>query len=172
MASLILAILTIALLSAMAVTAINYTPWYLPRAQAAHEIAAQGVQRLEKAYELASAANTPADTPPDPTAASDGGLAQRFATYYGFKPAAPLATSWSYGKQSAAGTFQGANYFCLQGGAVNYAEYVGMLRLANTLGAQQAVIAGNCGATANSTLTAFPGPVALTYYVQYSAGVQ
>lgn len=171
MFSLILVFLTIAFLAALAVVAINYTPWWIERAQTAQELTSNGVATLERAYELAAAAATPADTPPAPTGAGDGGVQTLLKPYAGFIPKAPRGMSWTYGHQSAAGTFEGLDYICLQGTAVEFGEYKGVVRLAETWGSTQAVLSTSCGAvTASGEPAGFPAAVALTYYLQYVPG--
>lgn len=165
MYSLIILAITIVTVSALAVVAINYTPWWTANAQHAHERAAEGLVRLERAYELATAAH-PDERAPVPTGEADGGLASLMAPYYGFLPAAPQAMSWRYGAQ-ASGPFQGLDYLCVQGVAVPEGSYRGLVRLATTLGPSQAVMSDNCGGTALAAPSSFPAPVALTYYVQY-----
>lgn len=173
MFSLILVAITIAILSALAVVAINYTPWWIGRAQIAHEVAADGFATLERAYELASAAAMPADTPPGVTGNLDGGVQARLKPYAGFVPKAPPGMSWKYGHQAVAGAFEGLDYVCLHGDATDFAEYKGAMRLADTWGSSQAVLAGQCGAvTPTGAPSSFPGPVALTYYMQYVPGVR
>jgi hypothetical protein len=169
MFSLILATIAIALIAAYAVVAINYTPWWIPRAQIAQELTAEGLSRLERAYDLASAAN--ADVPPAPTGASDGGLSQLMRAQYGFLPKAPANTTWTYGRQSAAGTFSGMDYICLSGMSVDYPEYVGLKRYANTVGPNEVVLSNACGATSSvGEPSSYPATVALTYYMQYVPG--
>jgi hypothetical protein len=165
MYSLILIAITIVTVSALSVVAINYTPWWSANAQHAHERAADGLVRLERAYELATAAH-PDEVPPVPTAEADGGLQSLMGTYYGFLPAAPQAMSWRYGVQ-ASGPFQGLHYLCVQGAGVPEGSYRGLARLATTLGPGQAVLSDSCGGTAMAAPSSFPAPVALTYYMQY-----
>jgi hypothetical protein len=173
MFSLILAFLTIAFLSTLAVVAINYTPWWLERAQTAHVLASDGMTRLERAYDLASAAATPEEAPPVALTTGDGGAQSYFRPYVGFMPRPPAAMGWVYGHQSAAGSFEGMDYFCLAGADVALGEYQGVSRLAAALGPGQATLAQVCGATSATGVPAsFPAAVALTYYVQYVSGIE
>lgn len=171
MFSLIVVFLTIAFLSALAVVAINYTPWWIERAQTAQELTREGVATLERAYESAAAAGTPVDTPPVPTADADGGLQALLKPYAGFTPKAPRNMTWTYGHQGAAGAFEGMDYICLQGSSVELGEYQAIQLLANTWGSTQAVVSNVCGAAASSSApSSLPAPVALTYYLQYVPG--
>jgi hypothetical protein len=175
MFSLILAFLLIALLSAMALVAINHLPWWNERAQIGQGLALAGLVKLETAYLLAVPANTPPDSAdsvaPPVTGASDGGLSAGMQSYYGFLPRPPIATAWRYGLQGAPGSFQNLNYICVGGSNVQYAEYLGLKRLADLEGPGSAVLASGCGATtAGSEPALFPASVALTYYLQYAEG--
>jgi hypothetical protein len=170
MVSLIVVFLTIAFLAALAVTAINYTPWWVGRAHIAHELAERGFPKLERAYELRSTIN---NAPPVPdTGVSDGGLNMLMQPQFGYLPRAPRGMSWSYGHQSAAGQFEGTDYICLSGNSVDFGEYKGVERLASAMGTGQAILATDCGATSPATPGGFPAKVAFTYYVQWVPGVQ
>ncbi len=172
MASIIVVFLTVGFLAALAVVALNYTPWWLPHAETAQRLTQAGLATLEQAYELKS---TAAGAAPAPLALADGGLSSLFSAYYGFTPKPAAGMAWSYGHQSAAGQFQGADYICLSGTGVGFGEAEGVLRVANTLGTGQAIISTTCGATNPSfagSATAYPAKVALTYYVQWVPGVQ
>lgn len=171
MFSLIVIAITIATLAALSVAAINYSPRWAPTAQLTHELAASGFVRLDKAFELASAAQ-PSEQPPAPDASADGGLRTQFQPYYGFMPKAPPGLGWSYGKNVASGPFQNLYYFCLSGPAVDEGVMVGLQRLGRTLGAAQSVLGAGCGDSTPSTPSAYPAPVALTYYVQFVPEVQ
>lgn len=165
MISLTLVFITILVLAALSVAALNYTPWWAPRAQLAHEVAADGLMRLDRAYTLA-ASQSSSETGPAPTSDPDGGLRATLQPYYGFLPAAPRGMQWAYGLQSQAGPFQGMHYFCLYGAAVGEGEVLGVQRLSDTLGTMQAQLGSSCG-TAGPAPNAYPAALALTYYVAY-----
>lgn len=171
MLSLIVITITIATLAALSVVAINYSPRWAPTAQLTHELAASGFVRLDKAFELASAAQ-PSEQPPAPDASPDGGLQGNFRAYYGYLPKAPRGLNWSYGFNAASGPFQNLHYFCLSGPAVDEGVVVGLDRLSRTLGNAQAVLGAGCGAMTPAVPTAYPAPVALTYYMQFVPEVQ
>lgn len=171
MFSLILIAITIATLAALSVVAINYTPRWTPAAQLAHELAASGFARLDKSFEMASAAQ-PDELPPMPSADADGGLVARFQPYFGFMPKAPQGLAWSYGISPVAGAFQNMHYFCLSGTAVDEGTSNGLQRLTRTLGASQAVLAATCGAASGNLPNSYPAQLALTYYVQFVPEVQ
>jgi hypothetical protein len=171
MFSLIVIAITIVTLAALSVVAINYTPRWAPTAQLTHELAADGFVRLEKAFELASAAQA-SEQPPVPDGSSDGGLQANFRAHYGFLPKAPQGVSWSYGVSAVSGPFQNMHYFCLSGSEVGEGVYVGLERLARTLGPGQAVLGASCGANASAAPSAYPAAIALTYYVQFVPEVQ
>jgi hypothetical protein len=172
MSSLILVVLTIAFLSTLALVSINYTPWWIQEAQTAQQLAVDGFVRLERAYDLAAQSSTPPDTPPAPVAESDGGLATHFRAHLGFIPKAPVAMQWAYGRQEAAGYYQGLDYFCLHGDAVRLAEYRGTSRVAALFGSGQTIVNSFCGAQASAPEPIeYPAPVAVTVYVQYVPGV-
>jgi hypothetical protein len=164
MFSLILAVLTIGLFSAMALVAVSYTPSWVVRAQSNPDLIATGLGRLERAYELASAAGVSAIAP---TAAVDGGLAANFQQFYGFLPASPRGLSWSYAKQNNVGAFKDRDYFCLSGARVEFGEAEALKLLASTWGEGQAILANSCGdGSTGAAPASYPAPLALTYYVQ------
>lgn len=174
MHTLILAILAIALTSALLMSSLSYLPAWQGAAQVNAELVQTGFARLERAYEVYAQAN--GDTPAAPTGAADGGLVANFGALLGFVPRAPDGYAWSYGQRPVdGGTYSGMHYFCLapvntSAGSEGVAR--GILRLRQVVPQDQVVFSDACAATSDWSAPAdYPQPLHATYYVIYVPGM-
>ncbi|MHB1666044.1 hypothetical protein [Thiomonas sp.] len=157
MTSLVLTIMSIALLAAMALATVSYLPADTDSISTAQSQVSAGFISLQNGYNAYVAA-----TGSVPTTANWSSV---LTPQYVFLPAAPLNTSWAY---TAGAPYSGSatgNYFCLSG-TMNQAQYTGMINAARQFSPQAFFYGSACGATSDAaTPTTWPATVAVTFWV-------
>lgn len=174
MHSLILTILSIALLSAVAVASVNYLPWWQKSANDTAEIVRKSMASLERSYELTlRAANGIA--PPVTGSSADGGLMAGFGSVLRFAPAAPAGYRWKYGQRTTpdGSLYEGLHYFCLEpsseSAGLEKGIYQGVVRAVAVYSPEQAILAEECGATSRMEAPSeFPSQAKVTLFVTYT----
>lgn len=158
---LILAVISIALVSAVALATLNYMPaWQKPAADIAFATR-DALVRIDGAYQIVAQMN--GGTAPDPSGTPTSAFQDILVTpVLKFTPAAPLNYKWTYNKFSDPGNpssvYNGLHFVCLMpktsGGTANMAVQQGMLRAASVFSADQAFVADSCGSTSHANTAA------------------
>jgi hypothetical protein len=177
MISLILTVLSIALLSAIAVISISYMPhWSKEQGEVASQVR-KSSQDLERAFHLYALGHS--DTPAAVISGdADGGLAANFTSFLGFLPPAIPGYQWVYGNTGPAGAsgYQNTSYFCMKpqvaGGSTGEGKVRGITRAKLFLSDEQAFMGTNCGEPTNVAFNTFPAPMTFTYFVRYVPGAR
>ena len=148
MSSLILTIISIALLASLVAASVNYVPWYIKPAERVAEATEQGLTRVQEAYRLLSAMNGGVG----PEAQGEGAAAFQVALVapvLKVNPPAPIGYSWSYHQHpvEANSRYSGLHYVCLSAPGVqtDTALEMGMRRAISIYSQEQAVLSDNCG---------------------------
>jgi hypothetical protein len=174
MFSLILIIVSIALVSALVLATVQFVPWWVRSAADTERVLLASMPRLENAYDVAVRAADGVSPVPD-AEAPDGGLATHFLPHLRFTPAAPGGFSWVYGRHPVdASRYSGMSYFCLRpstGVAMQEGVLRGAQRVRVLYSPDQVFLAPACGATANASAPQAPATLALTMFVAYTPGV-
>lgn len=166
MVHLFLAILAIALVSALTVASINYLPWWQQPAAAMTKVLDLSLAQVEAAYQVVARAGD--GTGATPRAGGDGGFKEYFLPVLQFTPAAPATFQWSYGREG------NLDYFCLSSpqGKSDQALATATWRVLSTRSPDQMKVNTQCGAKTTYTQSAAAdGPLAITYWVAYSPDI-
>jgi hypothetical protein len=170
MMQLILAIVAIALISALAVASINYMPVWTKAADDAEQVTRSSLNRLEQAYDVLTRANN--GDVPVVQGGPDGGFSALFLPTLRLAPAAPTNFRWVYGQHAADGSPKaGMNYFCLHSNGADEGAWRGIQRARAAFSSDQYFVSSACDSLENSTPSSYPSPAAVTFFVSYVPGI-
>ena len=175
MFQLILAVISIALISALVLVTVNYTPGWLRSAQVVEEQLRKNLPLLESTFDVVVRA---ADgvTPAVAGAEADGGLSSNFSTAMVFSPTAPSGFRWVYGTHAVdSSRYSGMAYFCLKpdsGPQLTQGVWAGAGRIRSAYPPDQLFLGATCGEASNiATPSTFPADGVLTLFVAYTPGI-
>ena len=167
---LIITVMAIALVGALTMVSVSYTPSNFKHRDAYSELLEAALPKLEKAYDVATQAN--GGVAPTVGAGADGGFATTFLPYLKFTPALPPGMSLSYGLYNGANTrYTGLNYFCIQVNNANSTHPAAAYKSQHRFSADQYFVSSTCGQASNVASLTADQPVKITFFVAYVPAV-